>query len=156
MTRVSEQSEVRRTKKLSKECNRMESCFLGALSQFDEFRQKLKCSQITKYYITQVSVETEIRVTKKLSKEFNRWESPILDEVLLISLIQGHSGTAPETYRKTLGTNQGTNEDESQSVPHSGAIVSQSQRTRNSGPGKAYDMVKSVPEESPTAHLQRF
>ena len=91
------------------------------------------------HYITQFSELTEIRVTKKLSKEFNRSESPVLDEFLLNSLFQGHSGTTPETSRSTLGTNQGTNEDDSQSDPHPEASVSQSQTTENSGPDDAYD-----------------
>ena len=98
------------------------------------------------YHITKVSEETEIRVTKKLSKEFNRWGSPILDEFLQNLLIQGHSGTAPEASRNTLGTNQGTNEDDSQSDPHPEMSVYESQTTRNSGPDDAYDnnQVKSI------------
>ena len=70
-------------------------------------------------YITQFSKEIEGRLTKKLSKEFSRTESRILgalsqlDEFFLSPLIQGHSGSVPETSRNTLGTNQGTNEDDS-------------------------------------------
>ena len=63
-------------------------------------------------YITEVSEEIENRVTKKLSQEFCRTENRILgalsclDDFLLNPLFQGHSGTAPETSRSTLGFNQ--------------------------------------------------
>ena len=96
-------------------------------------------------YITQVSEEIKGRVTKKLSQEFSKMECPILgafsqfDEFLLDPLIQRHSGTAPETSRNAYGTNQGTNEDSSQSDPHPEARVSQSQTTQNSGPDDTYD-----------------
>ena len=98
-----------------------------------------------KDYITQVPEEIVDRVTKKLSKEFSRAESRILGalyrfyEFLLNPLIHAHSGTAPETSRNTLGLNQGTNEDDSQSDPRPEARVSQSQTTRNSGPDDTYD-----------------
>ena len=55
-------------------------------------------------------------------------------------LIQGHSRTAPETSRNAYGTNQGTNEDDSQSDPHPEAGVFQSQTTRNSGPEEGHDI----------------
>ena len=86
----------------------------------------------------------ENRVTK-LSQEFSRTESRILgalsrfDDFLLNPLIQGHSGTAPETTWNTLRKNQGTNEDDSQSDLHPEARVSQSQTTRNFGPDDSYD-----------------
>ena len=73
-------------------------------------------------YITQVSEEIEGRVTKKLSQEFSRTENRILgalarlDDFLMNPLIQSHSGTAPETSRNAFGTNQGTNEDDSQVI----------------------------------------
>ena len=72
-------------------------------------------------YITQVSEEIEGRVTKRLSKEFSRTENRILgalaslDDFLMNPLIQGHSGTPPETSRIVFSTSLGTNEDESQS-----------------------------------------
>ena len=75
-------------------------------------------------YITQASEEIEGRVTKKLSQEFSRRESRILgalsrlDDFLLNPLLQGHSGTAPETSRNAYRTYQETNEDHSQSDPH--------------------------------------
>ena len=104
-------------------------------------------------YITQVSEETEGRVTKKLSKDLSRTDSHILgalsqlNEFLLNSLIQGHSGTAPKTSRNALGTIQGTIEDDSQSDPHPEASVSQIQTTRNSGPDDGYDSAGS-PEQT--------
>ena len=76
-------------------------------------------------YITQVSAEEiEGRVTKKLSQEFSRTENCILgalarlDDFLMNPLLQGHSGTTPETSRNVFSINQGTNEDDSQSDPH--------------------------------------
>ena len=73
-------------------------------------------------YITQVSEEIEGRVTKKLSQEFSRTENRILgalarlDDFLMNPLIQGHSGTAPDTSRNAFSTSQGTNEDNSQMI----------------------------------------
>ena len=52
---------------------------------------------------TKVSEKIEGRITKKMSKEFSRTESRILGalcrlgEFLFNPLIQGHSGSAPET-----------------------------------------------------------
>ena len=96
-------------------------------------------------YITQVSVEIEDGVTKKLSQEFSRTENRILgalsclDEFPLNPLIQGHSGTTPETSRNVLGTNHGTNKDVFQSDPYPEARVSQSQTMQNSGLNDRYD-----------------
>ena len=75
-------------------------------------------------YVTQVSEEIGGRVTKKLSQEFSRTESRILgalarlDDFLMNPLLQGHSGTTPETSRNVFSINQGANEDDSQSDPH--------------------------------------
>ena len=75
-------------------------------------------------YKTQVSEEIEGRVTKRLSQEFSRTENRILgalarlDDFLMNPLLQGHSGTTPETSRNVFSINQGTNEDDSQSNPH--------------------------------------
>ena len=75
-------------------------------------------------YITQLSEEIEGRVTKKLSQEFSRTENRILgalarlDDFLMNPLLQGHSGTTPETSLNVLSINHGTNEDDSQSDPH--------------------------------------
>ena len=96
-------------------------------------------------YITQVSEELEGRLTKKLSQEFNRTENRILgalarrDDFLMNPLIQGHSGTAPETSRNVFSINQGTNEDDSQSDPHPEAGLFNNQMTPNSGPEIGHD-----------------
>ena len=64
-------------------------------------------------YIRQISEEIEGRVTEKLSQEFIWTENSILstlfhvDNFIMIPLIRGHSGTAPEISRNTLGTNPG-------------------------------------------------
>ena len=77
--------------------------------------QNTNVSRSQEDYITQISEDFESRVTKKLSQEFSRTENRILgavsrlDEFLLNPLIQGHSGSAPETSQIALGTNQGTN-----------------------------------------------
>ena len=66
-------------------------------------------------YITQVSEEIEGRVTKRLSQEFSRTENRILgalarlDDFLMNPLLQGHSGTTPETSRNVFSINQGAN-----------------------------------------------
>ena len=84
-------------------------------------------------------------VTKKLSQEFSRTERrklgalSRLDDFLMNPLIQGHSGTAPETSRNAYGTNQGMNEVDSQSDFHPEAGIFQSQTTRNSGPEDGHD-----------------
>ena len=73
-------------------------------------------------YITQISEEIEGRVAKKLSKEFIKTESRSLgalsqiDKFFLNPLIQGHSGSIPETSRNTLDQNHGTNEDDSRVI----------------------------------------
>ena len=98
-----------------------------------------------KDYITQVSEEIEGRVTEKLSQEFSRTEDRILgalarlDDVLMNPLIQGHSGTAPETSRNAFSISQGTNEDDSQSNPHPEAGLFNNQMTENSGPEDGHD-----------------
>ena len=48
-------------------------------------------------------------------------------------LIQGKSGTTPVMSRNAFSTNQGTNEDDSQSDPHPGAGILGNQTMRNSG-----------------------
>ena len=64
-------------------------------------------------------------------------------------LIQGHSGTAPETSRDAFSINQGTNEDDSQSDPHLEAGLIRSQATRNSGQKDGHDKVTGVQKEPP-------
>ena len=101
-------------------------------------------------YITQVYEEIDGRVTKKLSQEFNRTESRILgalsplDDLFLNLVIQGHSGIAPKTSRNAYGTNQGTNEDDSQSDPHPEASIFPSQTTRISGSEDGHDNIRNV------------
>ena len=91
-------------------------------------------------YITHVSEEIEVRLTKKLFQEFSRNPNDILgalsspQNILMNPLIQGYSGSAPETTRNAYSTKQGTNEDDSQSDPHPETGMFQSQTTRNSGP----------------------
>ena len=100
-------------------------------------------------YITQVSEVIEGRVTKKLSQEFSRTENRILgalarlDDFLMNLLIQGHSGTAPETSRNVFSISQGTNEEDSQSNPHPEAGIFNNQMTQNSGPEDGNDSVST-------------
>ena len=100
-------------------------------------------------YINQASVEIEGRDTKKLSQEFSRTEDRILgalarlDDFLMNPLIQGHSGTTPETSQKAFSSNQGTNEDDSQSDPHPEAGIFRSQTTQNSDPEDGHDIPDS-------------
>ena len=58
-------------------------------------------------------------------------------------IIQGHSETDPETSRNEYGTNQGTNEDDSQSDPHPEAGTFHNQTTQNSGPEDGRDRCPS-------------
>ena len=110
--------------------------------------------RINQEYITQFSEEIEGRFSKKLSQEFSRTESRILgalsklDEFLLNQQIRTHSETVPETFRNTNKDNQGTNEDDSQSVPHPEAGLFRSQPTQNSGPEVGPFMVTGVIEET--------
>ena len=89
--------------------------------------------------------EIEGRVTKNLCQEFSRTKNRIsgelsrLDYFFLNPLIQGHCGAAPEPSQNVYGTNQGTNEDDSESDPHPEASVSQSQTTQSSGPEDGHD-----------------
>ena len=62
-------------------------------------------------------------------------------------LIQGKSGTTPVMSRNAFSTNQGTNEDDSQSDLHPDAGVFGNQTMRNSGQKDRRDMVTGVHEE---------
>ena len=81
--------------------------------------QNSNVSRSKEDYITQVSEEIEGRVRKTLSQVFSRTENRILgalarlDDILMNTLIQGYSVTAPETSRNAFSVNQGTNEDDS-------------------------------------------
>ena len=96
-------------------------------------------------YIAQVFEKIKGRATKKLSQEFSRTKNRILsalarfNDFLMNPPIQGHSGTAPETSLNAFGTNQGTNEVDSQSDPHPEAGIVPSQTTQNSGPEVGQD-----------------
>ena len=99
-------------------------------------------------YITQVSEEIEARVTKEVSRKLSRTENRIigalarLDDFFMNSLLQGYSGTTPETSRNVFCINQGTNEDDSQSDPHPEASL------LTSGREDRHDMAMGVQRES--------
>ena len=107
--------------------------------------QNSSVARSQKDYITQVSEEIESRVTKKLSQELSRMEKRILgalahlDNIFMNPLIHGRSGTSLETSQNAFGKNQGTNEDESQSDPHTEAGIFRSHTTENSGPEVGHD-----------------
>ena len=109
--------------------------------------QKSNAPRSQEDYITQVSDEIEGIVTKKLSHEFNRTENLILgslarlDDFLMNPLIQGHSGTAPETSWNVFSINQGTNEDDFQSDHHPEAGLFNNQMTQNSGQEDGHNIV---------------
>ena len=63
-------------------------------------------------------------------------------------LIQGKSGTTPVMSRNAFSTNQGTNEDDSQSDPHPEASIFGNQTMRKSGRKDRRDMVTGVQRES--------
>ena len=108
--------------------------------------QNSKVPRSQEDYITQVSEEIEGRVTKKLSQDFSRTENRLLgalarlDDFLMNPLLQGHSGTTPETSRNVFSINQGANEDDSQSDPHPEAGL------LTSGQEDRHDMVTGATE----------
>ena len=120
--------------------------------------QNLNVPRSQKDYITQVSEEIEGRVTKKMSQEVSRTENSILgalarpDDYLMNPLNQGHSRTSAEMSRNALSTDQGTNEDDSQSDPHPEAGNFHNQKTQNSGQGDEHDIVTGVQRESLSGH----
>ena len=59
-------------------------------------------------------------------------------------LNQGYSGTTPDMSRNAFITNQGVNEDDSQSDPHPGAGIFGNQTMRKSGQKDGRDMVTGV------------
>ena len=113
-------------------------------------------------YITQVSEEIEGRVTKKLSQELCRTENRILgalarlDDFLMNPLLQGYSGTTPETSRNVFSINQGANEDDSQSDPHPEAgLLTSGREDRHdmvTGATERRDMAIGAQRESTQAH----
>ena len=80
-----------------------------------------------------------------LSQEFNEAENRMLEALSRLedfpmnSLFPGYFGTALKTSRSAFGTNQGTNEDNSQSDPHPEASIFRRQTTQNSGPQVGHD-----------------
>ena len=62
-------------------------------------------------------------------------------------LIQGHSGTSPETSRNALRTSQGTNKNDSRNDPKPEAGVFNNQTTQNSGSEDGHDMVAGATEQ---------
>ena len=100
------------------------------------------------FYNTQLFEENEDRLPKKLSKEIReirRTESRTLcafsqlGGLILNTVVQGHSRSAHKTSQNAHATNQGTNEDDSQSYPHPETRVSQSQNTQKLDPDDGYD-----------------
>ena len=87
-----------------------------------------------------------------MSQEFSGTEDGIIGalsrvhDFLMIPLVQGHSGTAPEMSANAYGTNQGTNEDNSRSDAHPEASVFEGHRTRKVGPEDSHDMVTGAHE----------
>ena len=73
------------------------------------------------------------------------------EDFLMNPLLQSHSGTASEQSRNAYGTNQGTNDDDSQSDPHSEASISQSQT--NSGPEDGHDSYILFPKTMRGANI---
>ena len=109
--------------------------------------------RIKEDYIAQVFEGIEGRVSEKLSQEFSRTESRILgaltklDEFLSNQQIHTHFETVPGTFRNTNVENQGTNEDDSQSDPHSEAGIFRGQTTQNLGPKDCRDVVTGATGE---------
>ena len=62
-------------------------------------------------------------------------------------LIHGKSGATPVISRNAFSTNQGTNDDDSQSDPHSEAGIFGNQTMRKSGQKNRRDMVTGVQRE---------
>ena len=114
--------------------------------------KNLKVPRSQEDCITQVSEEIEGRFTKKLSKEFSITENRILgalarlDDFRMNPLIQAHSGSTPEMSRNAFSTNQGTNEDDSQSGTHPEVGIFGNQMTQNSGPDVDHYMVTGATE----------
>ena len=104
--------------------------------------QNLNVPRSQEDYITQIFEEIEGRVTKNcLSWTENCILGALsrLDNLLMSPLIQDYCRNAPETSWNAFSTNQGTNEDDSQSDPHPEAGILNDQTTRNSGPEEGHD-----------------
>ena len=62
-------------------------------------------------------------------------------------LTQGYSGIAPQTSWIAFGPNQGTNEGDTRSDPHSAASIIRSQTSQKPGPEVGHDIVIGFHEE---------
>ena len=93
-------------------------------------------------------------MSQELSGTENRKLSALarVDDFLINPLIQGHSGTSPQTSRNVLSTSHGTNEDDSQSNLHPATGIVNNQMTQNSGPEDGHDIVKGAKEQIPNRH----
>ena len=90
-------------------------------------------------FLRKLRIESQRSCKYSTTEDGNLGAQSRLDDCLLDPLIQGDSGTAPETSRNAYGTNQGTNEDDSKSDHHPEATISQGQMTRNSGSEDGHD-----------------
>ena len=122
------------------------------------FAQNSNVPRSKENYITQFSEEIGGKVTKKLLQDFSRTENGILGALarlgnfLMKPLVQGQSGTAPETSRKVFSLSQRTNEDNSQSNTHPEAGIFNNHMTQNSGPEDGHDMVTGTTEQFRNRH----
>ena len=71
-------------------------------------------------------------------------------------LIQGKSGTPPVMSRNAFSTNQGANEDDSQSDPHPEAGIFGNQTMRHSGQKDRLNMVTGVQREREREREREF
>ena len=115
--------------------------------------QNSKVQRSQEDYITQILEQIGGRVTEKMSQEFSRTENRMLGALARLydfpmnPLIQGHSGTAPETSRNALSTSQGPDEDH-----HPEEGIFNNQMTQNSGAEIGQDMVTGNTEQIGNRH----
>ena len=118
--------------------------------------QNSNVTRLQEDYIFQASEEIEGIVSKNLSQESSRTENCKLGalarrgDFFLNPLVQGYSRAASEMSGNASGKNQGTNEDNSQSDPHSEAGIFLKQTTRNSRPEDGHDKMSAA------AHLWKL
>ena len=79
----------------------------------------------------------------------------VKDDFIMNPLIQGKSGTTPVMSRNAFSTNQGTNEDDSQSDPHPEAGIFGNQTLRKSDQKDRPDMVTGVTEQTRNGQKDR-
>ena len=103
---------------------------------------------------SQVSEEIDGRVTKNLSQEISRKESRSLGalsklgEFLLNPQVRVHSGSDPETSRKSYGENQETNDHRSQNHFHPEVGTSFTKSSQNSDPEETSFTSQSIISQS--------